>query len=219
MSEHSALDKLKAGARKFHSDVYAKNADHYRRAASTPQTPHTLIISCSDSRVDIEAITSSGPGEIFVARNVGNMVPPYSGSPGGVTTVIEYAVAALKVKHVVVCGHSDCGAMKALLNPKSIEELPAVRYWLQHGQAALMVADSLASKSESPLEKLKRLTEENVLMQLVHLKTHPSVAGAMARGELTVSGWVYDIGGGIVRIAEEGQREFVPVIEPVGASA
>ena len=127
MSEQTALEKLKAGIRKFQSEVYAKNVKHYERAASTPQTPHALIIACADSRVDVEAITSSGPGEIFVTRNVGNMVPPYSGTPGGVTAVIEYAVAALKVKHVVVCGHSDCGAMKALLDPQSTDDLPTVR--------------------------------------------------------------------------------------------
>jgi carbonic anhydrase len=211
MCEQSVLEKLKAGTRKFQVEVYAKNAEHYQRAASIPQTPHTLIIACADSRVDVEAITSSGPGEVFVTRNVGNMVPPYSGTPGGVTAVIEYAVGALKVKHVVVCGHSDCGAMKALLHPESTEDLPTVRYWLHHGQAALMVADSLTHTDESKIDKLMRLTEENVLMQMVHMKTHPSVAGAMARGQLTMSGWVYDIGSGVVRIAEEGQRSFVPV--------
>jgi carbonic anhydrase len=216
MSDQSVLEKLKAGARKFQAEVYAKNAEHYRRAASTPQAPHTLIIACADSRVDVETITSSGPGEVFVARNVGNMVPPYSGTPGGVTAVIEYAVAALKVKHVVVCGHSDCGAMKALLHPESTDDLATVRYWLHHGHAAQMVAESMAHKDDRPGEELQRLTEENVLMQLVHLKTHPSVAGAMARGELTTSGWVYDIGSGGVRIAEDGQREFVPVTETSG---
>jgi carbonic anhydrase len=211
MGEPNVLEKLKAGARKFQAEVYAKNAENYQRAASTPQAPHTLIIGCADSRVDLEAITGSGPGEVFVTRNVGNMVPPYSGTPGGVTAVIEYAVAALKVKHVVICGHSDCGAMKALLHPPATDNLPTVRYWLHHGQAALMVADSMTHKDEPQIERLKRLTEENVLMQLVHLKTHPSVAGAMARGELTTSGWVFDIGSGVVRIVEEGHREFVPV--------
>lgn len=218
MSE-SVLEKLKSGNRRFQVEAHARNAEHYRRAATTPQTPHTLVVSCADSRVDIEAITGSGPGEIFVARNVGNMVPPYSGTPGGVTAVIEYAVAALKVRHVVVCGHSDCGAMKALLHPPATEELPTVRYWLHHGQAALMVANSLSRKGQSDAEKLKHLTEENVLMQLVHMRTHPSVAGAMARGDLTMSGWVYDIGSGVVRIAEDGQREFVPVTTAVGVEA
>ncbi len=211
MSDQSVLEKLKAGARRFQVEVHAENAEKYQRAATTPQAPHTLIIACADSRVDVETITSSGPGELFVARNVGNMVPPYGGTPGGVTAVIEYAVTALRVRHVVVCGHSDCGAMKALLHPELASKMPTVTTWLQHGHAALMVAGSLTTKKDSPTGELPRLTEENVLMQLAHLKTHPSVAGAMARGELTISGWVYDIGTGVVRIAEEGQREFVPV--------
>jgi carbonic anhydrase len=212
----SVLEKLKDGARKFYAEVHAEKREQYQRAAATPQKPHTLIIACADSRVDVEAITSSGPGEVFVARNVGNMVPPYSGTPGGITAVIEYAVSALKVKHAVVCGHSDCGAMKGLLNPESTAELPTVRYWLHHGQAALMVSEGMARKGEDHAERLRRLTEENVLMQLVHLKTHPSVAGAIARGDLTISGWVYDIGEGVVRIAEEGKREFVPVTAAAG---
>src|SRR5215469_15523738 len=153
MSE-SVLEKLKAGNRKFQAEVYARNAQEYRRTATRPQTPDTLIVACADSRVDVEAITSSGPGEVFVTRNVGNMVPPYSGTPGGVTAVIEYAVAALKVRHVVVCGHSDCGAMKALLHPPATDDLPTVRYWLHHGQAALMVSDSMARKDEPDIEKL-----------------------------------------------------------------
>jgi carbonic anhydrase len=217
MSEQTVLEKLKAGARQFQVEVHAKKAEHYQRAASTPQAPHTLIIACADSRVDVEAITSSGPGEVFVTRNVGNMVPPYGLTPGGVSAVIEYAVAALKVQHVVICGHSDCGAMKALLHPESTDKLPTVKNWLHHGHAALMVADSVAHKDDRPSEKLVRLTEENVLMQLAHLKTHPSVAGAIARGELTTSGWVYDIGTGVVRIAEGGRREFVPVTAAGGA--
>ena len=218
MSE-DVLEKLKAGIRRFQSEVYAPKAEEYRLAAKRPQAPHTLIVACADSRVDVEAITSSGPGEVFVTRNVGNLVPPYSGTPGGVTAVIEYAVAALGVKHLVVCGHSDCGAMKALLKPHSTEELPAVDHWLHHGRAALKIVQALSDGSESDSEKLERLTEVNVLAQLVHMKTHPSVAGAWASGKLTISGWVYDIGSGTVRIAEDGQRKFVPVTSAVGIGA
>ena len=83
MSDQSVLEKLKAGARKFQVEVHAENAEKYQRAATTPQAPHALIIACADSRVDVETITSSGPGELFVARNVGNMVPPYGGSARG----------------------------------------------------------------------------------------------------------------------------------------
>ncbi len=211
MTEKSVLEKLKTGVRRFQVEIHAANSEHYQRAASKPQAPHTLIIACADSRVDVETITSSRPGDVFVSRNIGNMVPPYGGAMGGVTAVIEYAVTALKVQHIVICGHSDCGAMKALLHPESTDKMPTVKRWLQNGHAALMVADSMAHKGDHPSDKLLGLTQENVLMQLVHLMTHPSVAGAMARGELTTSGWVYDIGTGVVSIAEDGQRKFVPV--------
>jgi carbonic anhydrase len=156
-------------------------------------------------------ITQSGPGDLFVTRNVGNLVPAYGEMMGGVSAVIEYAVTALKVQHVVVCGHTDCGAMKGLLHPEALEKMPTVKSWLKNAHAALSVANSLAEKDEKPGDLMKRLTEENVLLQLQHLRTHPSVAGAMAREELTVSGWVYDIGHGEVRISEHGGRVFEPV--------
>ncbi len=212
----SVLERLKAGARRFQSEVHAERAAEYLHAATHPQRPHTLVIACADSRVDVEAITGSGPGEVFVTRNIGNMVPAYGEMLGGVSAVIEYAVSALKVQHVVICGHSDCGAMKALLNPLSTETMPTVRTWLNNGQAALRVAASLADPADPPADLLGRLTEENVLMQILHLKTHPSVAGAIAREELSVSGWVYDIGSGGIRIVEDGAREFVPVTDGEG---
>jgi carbonic anhydrase len=211
MSTPKALARLKEGALRFQSDIHAGRAEEYRIAATTPQQPHNLVIACADSRVDVESITGAGPGEVFITRNVGNMVPAYGEMLGGVSAVIEYAVSALKVEHVVVCGHSDCGAMKALLNPESTAALPTVRSWLTNGQAALKIAETLNDKDNDPASRLRHLTEENVLMQIAHLKTHPSVAGAIARGQLTISGWVYDIGSGVVRIAEDGTRTFTPV--------
>jgi len=202
------LDNLKDGIRRFGLEVYPNAEDAYRRAASEPQRPHTLIIACADSRVEPAQITQSGPGDIFVTRNVGNLVPAYGEMLGGVSAVIEYAVAALKVQHIVVCGHSDCGAMKALLAPESTATMPTVRSWLTNGAAALQVAQSTASPDEDPAQLLRRLTENNVTLQMMHLKTHPSVLGAMARGELTISGWVYDIGTGRVRIHEDDAGGF-----------
>ncbi len=205
------LKRLKAGVRQFRTEIYENNAEAYQRAASMPQQPHTLIITCADSRIDPEALTQSGPGDVFVTRNIGNMVPAYGEMLGGVSAVIEYAVSALKVKHIVVCGHSDCGAMKALLHPEAVEDMPTVKSWLTNGRAALSVAESL--QHDDGRELMPVLTEQNALMQLAHLKTHPSVAGAMARGELTASAWVYDIGSGRVRIAEDGSSRFHHVTE------
>ncbi len=219
MAQDNVLDLLKNGVRRFQAGVHADNAEEYLHAATTPQQPHTLIIACADSRVDVEAITSSGPGDVFVTRNIGNMVPAYGEMLGGVSAVIEYAVTALKVKHVVVCGHSDCGAMKALLHPESTDNMPTVKSWLTNGHAALRVSSSLGHFDERPSEQMRRLTEENVLMQLAHLRTHPSVAGALARSMLTISGWIFEIGTGDVRIADNGDRPFVPVRVADGAGA
>jgi carbonic anhydrase len=205
------LNNLKAGIRRFRREVYPAHAEMYVKAVSEPQHPSTLLVTCADSRIDLEMLTQSQPGELFVARNVGNMVPAYGEMLGGVSAVVEYAVTVLQVKHVVVCGHTDCGAMKALLKPESLDTMPTVKSWLTNAQAALSVANSLGKPDETPTERLKRLTEENVLLQMQHLRTHPSVAGAMAREELTISGWVYDIGTGEVRISENGSRVFYPV--------
>jgi carbonic anhydrase len=206
------LEELKTGIRRFRTEVYPGQEEIYRKAVSAPQAPHALFITCADSRIDPELITQSGPGDIFVTRNIGNLVPAYGEMLGGVSAVIEYAVVALKVQHIVVCGHSDCGAMKGLLNPAAVEKMPTVQRWLRNADAALSVATSLAGNDEKPHELMRRLTEENVLLQLQHLRTHPSVAGAMAREELTISGWVYDIGHGEVRISEDGGRVFRSVI-------
>jgi len=208
------LDQLKQGVRRFQTEVYPDQADLFTQAASEAQRPHTLFITCADSRIDPNAITSTGPGEVFVTRNIGNMVPPYGEMLGGVSAVIEFAVSSLKVKHIVVCGHTQCGAMNALLTPGSTDALPSVKNWLKNAHAALSVAQSLHDRgihdglAEAPIDIL---TEQNVLLQLQHLKTHPSVAGAIAQGELTLSGWVYHIGTGEIEIARDGEHTFTPV--------
>ena len=207
------LEKLKGGVRRFRTEIFEQNADLYRKAASEPQRPHTLMVACADSRVDVEKMTCSGPGDVFIARNVGNMVPGYGELLGGVSAVIEYAVVALQVQHIVICGHSDCGAMKALLNPESVAGMPTVKSWLNNGLAALRIAETLRRDSHPSGELLPILTEQNVLMQLAHLRTHPSVAGALARGTLTISGWVYEIGTGEVRVAEDGAESFVVITD------
>lgn len=210
----TVLEQLKSGVRRFHSEVYSQNTELFEQAVSEPQRPHTLFITCADSRIDPNAITSTGPGEVFVTRNIGNMVPAYGEMLGGVSAVIEYAVAALGVRHVAICGHTDCGAMKALLDPASTDKMLSVRNWLTNATTALAVANTLheheiEAHHERPL--IDVLTEQNVLLQIQHLKTHPSVATAMTLGHLTVSGWIYDIANGNVRIAENNDLNFTPL--------
>jgi carbonic anhydrase len=204
------LEQLKSGVRRFRAETFPSIAD----AASEPQRPHTLFITCADSRIDPNALTATGPGEVFVTRNIGNMVPAYGEMLGGVSAVIEFAVAGLGVRHVAICGHTDCGAMKALLDPSSTAKMPSVRNWLKNAQTALAVSNTLhehdiESQSDRPL--IDVLTEQNVLLQIQHLKTHPSVATAITLGNLTISGWIYDIATGNVRIAENNALTFTPL--------
>ena len=202
--------RLLAGVRRFQQDVYPQRKAEYQQLAREGQKPHTLFITCADSRIDPELITQSGPGEIFVSRNIGNLVPAYGDALGGVSAIIEYAVAALQVSHVVVCGHSECGAMVGLLHPEKVAQVPIVAGWLRHGDAAVSVVRSRATARDEPAT-LEQLIEENVVLQLQHLRTHPAIAGRLALGALGLSGWVYDIGHGIVRVYDEEQRKFLPV--------
>jgi len=216
------LQRLIEGVRRFQTEVYPEQAEMFERAASEKQTPHTLFIACADSRIDPIAITSSSTGEIFVARNIGNMVPAYGEMLGGVSAVIEFAVSSLGVRHIVICGHSHCGAMQALLVPTSVATMPTVQSWLHNAHAALAVAENLhadPSGAHPEREVIDILTEQNVLLQMQHLKTHPSVAGAIAKRRLTISGWIYSIGTGQVRVAPDGEHTFTPIGEgtPIGA--
>jgi carbonic anhydrase len=209
------LAKLTNGIRRFQTEVYPARAEAYRKAMREAQAPDALVITCADSRIHPDVLTQSTPGEIFVTRNIGNLVPAYGDMVGGVSAVLEFAVSALKVKHVVVCGHSDCGAMKALLNPESVETMPTVKRWLRNAHAALSVAEALNTPGTDEAEFLKLLAEKNVLLQMQHVRTHPSVAGAMARGELTISGWYYDIAAGQVLICDNEDGTFEPLeVEP-----
>ena len=200
------LEKLKSGIRRFRAGVYPAQAEHYQRAVLEPQRPSTLIVTCADSRVQPDTLTQALPGEIFISRNIGNMVPTHGEMMGAMSAVLEYAVAALGVRHVVICGHTDCGAMKALLDPASVEGMPTVKQWLTNAYAALPLAEG-----DTPEELLTSLTEQNVLLQMRHLKTHPSVIAALKNEQLTISGWVYDIGEGQVRICEAEDGSFLPV--------
>jgi carbonic anhydrase len=174
------------------------------------QKPHALFITCADSRIDPELITGSGPGEIFVCRNIGNLVPPYHQRPEDVAAIVEYAIAGLQVCHIVVCGHSNCGAMIGLLHPQRVAAMPIVRAWLR---SACSVSEDAPKCINAPDGRplLEQSIEENVLLQLHHLQTHPCVAERLAQGMLALSGWVYDIGHGAVRVYNEEQRKFLSV--------
>jgi carbonic anhydrase len=219
-----ALARLLDGVRKFQREVYPERAEIYRKSVGQVQRPHTLFIACADSRIDPELITQCGPGEIFVCRNIGNIVPAYGEMLGGVSAVLEYAVMELGVDHVIVCGHTDCGAMKALIQFDSLSTLPVTKGWLRNAEAALSVARSMAggnegdeANAETSPDLLKSLTEENVLLQMMHLRTHPSVAGKIARRKLSIYGWIYDIANGDVRVHDMNKNQFVSIDQLIEA--
>ncbi len=203
----SPLERLLAGVQKFRRDVYPSQKSVYQQVMREPQRPHTLMITCADSRIEVETLTQSAPGEIFVTRNIGNLVPAYGQMPGGISAVLEYAVAALEVSLIVVCGHHDCGAMKGLLEPQTVAKMPLVKSWLMNAEAALSIVEA-RNAAVASADIIDRLVEENVLLQMAHLRTHPSVAGRLAMGTLAISGWVYDIAGGNVRVYDEQARRF-----------
>ncbi len=196
--------------RRFRSEIFPGSRELYEKAALEPQRPHTLMITCCDSRVDPEVITQAKPGDIFVTRNIGNLVPGYGEMLGGVSAVIEYSALLLNVAQIVVCGHSECGAMRGLLNRQSLSDMPTVNRWLRNAEAALS-ATRARNPNAGEAELLPKLVEENVLLQLSHLRTHPSVAGRLAEGNLTLVGWVYDIGKGVVTEHQAASNAFVEI--------
>ncbi|MCO5786976.1 carbonate dehydratase [Pseudomonas sp. G11-1] len=203
--DDNALQQIIDGYMHFHEEVYPQQEELFRKLAFE-QTPKAMFITCADSRVVPELITQSSPGDLFVTRNVGNVVPPYGQMMGGVSTAIEYAVVALGVKHVIICGHSDCGAMKAVLDPSQLKGMPTVKAWLQHSEVAKIVVEENCGCADHTT--LGILTEENVVAQLGHLATHPSVASRLARGDLFIHGWVYDIETSQIRAYDTEKGEF-----------
>jgi carbonic anhydrase len=208
-----ARQKLMRGIRSFTTDVFPEKKEAYERSVLYGQNPHTLFITCADSRIEPAVITQSEPGDIFVSRNIGNLIPAYGEMMGGISAVIEYAVSALEVKQVVICGHSDCGARKGLLKLDEVAKMPTVRSWLRNAEAALSVAQAVEQNTEGNA-LLDMLIRQNVLLQMNHLRTHPSIAGRLAQGKVGISGWVYDIAHGTVSIYNEGSGKFEPAAEP-----
>jgi carbonic anhydrase len=206
------VEKLVEGFKKFHSEVFGAKRELFTRL-SRGQEPRALFITCSDSRVDPTLLTQAEPGELFILRNAGNIVPSYGGVMGGNTATIEYAVAVLGVKHVIVCGHTDCGVMKALLHPESVEDLPAVRSWMDQAETTRrIVRENYANLREDDL--LISTIQENVRVQLDHLKTHPTVAVRLRRGMVTLHGWVYSISTGDIWAYDDEKETFVSLVGP-----
>lgn len=208
------MPRFAAGVVHFETEVYPGKRALFERLADG-QSPDALFIACSDSRVETAMITQTEPGELFICRNAGNIVPPYSEQTGGMTASIEYAMEVLEVPHVVICGHTGCGAMAGAMQLDSVAHLPHVSRWLGYARAAVAVVEAAGAELDEAA-RMRRLIEENVLLQMQHLRTHPAVAARVATGRLSIHGWVYDIAGGHVFAYDEPHRAFVAVSEFYG---
>lgn len=207
------MKKLITGIHHFQSQVFESHRELFERL-SKGQSPESLFITCSDSRINPNLITQTNPGDLFILRNAGNIIPPFGAANGGEGGTIEFAVAALGVTDIIICGHSHCGAVKGLLKPEQLKDLPAVAAWLSHAQATTRIMkENYADQGLSEDELINVAVQENVLVQIENLKTHPSVAARLARGEINLHAWTYKIETGEVFAYNQQSGQFAPLSE------
>jgi carbonic anhydrase len=206
------MKHLLDGYARFRAEIFPQRAGLFQNLAEQ-QKPSTLFITCADSRVVPDMILQTNPGDLFICRNAGNIVPPYGETHGGVSATIEYAVTAIGVRDIILCGHSNCGAMKAVLSGKKHDTMPTVDAWLNHSQSALQLLDTEAPQHQrwTEQERLRALIRANVVNQLDHLRTHPSVAAGLTQGTLNIYGWVYEIPTGEIQSFDNQQGRFLPL--------
>jgi carbonic anhydrase len=205
------MDKITLGVASFQQQVFPLRRSLFERLAHK-QAPMALFITCSDSRIDPNLLTQTEPGDLFLIRNAGNIIPPYGAANGGEGATVEYALSVLHIREIIVCGHSNCGAMQHLMRTDPARQLPAVRTWFAHAETTRRVVTE-TYPGRPPESLVDEAIEQNVLVQIDHLRTHASVASALRRGNLRLHGWVYDIPTGEVRVFHPVQRRFVPLAE------
>lgn len=212
------MDHIVKGLHHFRNGIFEHQRDLFEKLVHG-QNPLTLFISCSDSRVMPALMTQSGPGDLFELRNAGNIVPPFGASNGGESATIEFAIAGLNVRDIVVCGHTHCGAMKALLDPKSADSMPLVKSWLNHAETTRRImAENYPNLAAE--HRLNVAVQENVLVQIENLQTHPAVAVKLQRNEISLHAWVYKLESGEVFAYDQGEGHFVPLVAatPTGSN-
>ena len=206
------MHKIIQGVRRFQETTFREQRGLFEEVGKKQQAPVALFVTCSDSRINPNLITSTEPGDMFLLRNAGNIIPPYGAANGGEGATIEYAVSVLKLANIIVCGHYHCGAMHHLMRLDRLGELPAVRSWFSHAEATRRIVQE-KFRHLSPEDQEDRSIEQNVLVQIDNLRTHPSVAAAVARGDLHVFGWTYRIETGEVSAYDPAAKRFRPLGE------
>ena len=211
------MQKLVDGVHEFSRAQFVRYRELFQTLATRGQNPETLFITCSDSRVVPNLITGTDPGELFTVRNVGNMVP-HPSMPGGTAAGIEYAVSVLKVQNIVVCGHTHCGAVRALMSPDTVSTLPLVSKWLKQSDRVRALVEERYAHLD-PEARERAAVGENVLEQLEHLRDFPFVAEPLAAGKLRLSGWVYKIETGEVFDYDPTTNQFVVMSDRTDSTA
>ncbi len=206
------MKKIVEGIHQFQKDVFSSKQQLFEGLAEG-QHPRALFITCSDSRINPNLLTQTEPGELFILRNAGNIVPPYGSYERGEAATIEYAISVLGIKSIIICGHSHCGAMGGLLDQSQLEKLPAVRSWLEHSESTRRIINENYAHITDIEARLMVTVEENVLVQLDHLRTHPTVAAALGRKALNLHGWVYKFESGQVFGYDPDKKEFLAIEE------
>src|SRR5262249_10354258 len=201
--------KLVRGIHQFQTTAFSAHRE-LCESLSQSQSPETLLITCSDSRIAPNMLMQTQPGDLFVLRNAGNLIPPYGAAQGGEGATVEYAITALGVKHALVMGHSNCGAMKGVIHPESLDNMPLVVDWLRHADATRHVVDECYPDLRDD-DLLNAAIKENVLVQLDNLRTYPKVAALMAKGSLSLHGWIYEIENGKILAYDPRVSHFVPI--------
>ncbi len=204
------MEKLIAGLHHFQEHVFSENEALFRDLAMG-QAPLALVVTCSDSRIDPNLVLGGEPGDIFILRNAGNFIPEFGPDNAAEAATIEYALVGLGVRDLVVMGHSQCGAMIAALSPELAVGMPSVQSWLRHAAPALDALERHYTHLGSERNRLSALIQENVLVQLERVRTHPAVAKALAAGRLELHGWVFDIETGKVFRYSAPDDAFLPL--------
>ena len=211
------MRKLVKGLREFRANYFSTHQELFEQLASG-QKPRVLFVTCSDSRIDPNLITQTEIGELFVIRNAGNIIPPYGAANGGEGATIEYAIHALGIEQIVICGHSHCGAMKGLLKLNKLqEEMPLVYDWLKHTEATRrLLKDNYDEYSGEEL--LEIAIAENILTQMENLKTYPVVHSKLYQGKLKIYGWIYHIESGEVLAYDPVTHTYIPPTSQISDS-
>jgi carbonic anhydrase len=205
------MQKLIKGHKHFLKELFPQRRDQFHLLAEG-QAPETLFVTCADSRIVPDLILQTQPGDLFICRNAGNVIPRASEPAGGVSATIEYAVEVLGVRHLIVCGHSDCGVIRALMAPQRLKGLPNVVDWLQHVEPAWKYLGEVENNA-GELTRHTALTHANVLVQLDNLRSHGYIRQAISEGRLETHGWYYDILTGRIEQFDQALGKFIPLVD------